>query len=99
MIHCVKGRILILKDGSYFQKRLVVLMFPRVSYETKIVLDLFESIKPREFLKDYMFLDLLSILHPIQRQALLNSTLAKQARCLCNNLENTPYQKDKLRPF
>ena len=45
---------LILKDGSYFQKRLVILMFPRVSYETKIVLDLFESIKPRGFLKGYL---------------------------------------------
>ena len=33
---------------------LVILMFPRVSYETKIVLDLLESIKPRGFLKGYL---------------------------------------------
>ena len=49
-----QGKILILKDGSYFQKHLVILMFRRVSYETKIVLDLFESIKPRGFLKGYL---------------------------------------------
>ena len=45
------------------------------------------------------FLDLLSILHPIQRQAFLNSALVEQVRCLCNCLENIPYQEDKLRPF
>ena len=45
------------------------------------------------------FLDLLSISHPIQRQALLNSTSVEQVRCLCNCLENIPYQEDKLRPF
>ena len=45
------------------------------------------------------FLDFLSISHPIQRQALLNSASAEQVRYLCNCLENIPYQKDKLRPF
>ena len=45
------------------------------------------------------FLDLLSISHPIQQQALLNSASAEQVRCLCNCLENIPYQEDNFRPF
>ena len=45
------------------------------------------------------FLDLLNISHPIQQQALLNFASAEQVRCLCNCLENIPYQEDKLRPF
>ena len=39
------------------------------------------------------------ISHPIQQQALLNSASAEQVRCLCNCLENIPYQEDKHRPF
>ena len=45
------------------------------------------------------FLDLLSISHQIQRQALLNSASDEQVRCLCNCLENISYQEDKLRPL
>ena len=45
------------------------------------------------------FLDLLRISHPIQRQALFNSALAEQVRCLCNCVENIPYLADKLRPI
>ena len=45
------------------------------------------------------FLDLLSISHPIQRQAILNFASAEQVRCLCNCLENIPYLEGKLRPF
>ena len=45
------------------------------------------------------FLDLLSISHSIQRQALLNSASDEQVRCLCNCLENIPYLGEKLRPF
>ena len=45
------------------------------------------------------FLELLSISHPTQRQAHLNFLSAEQVCCLCNRLENIPYQEDKLRPF
>ena len=45
--------------------------------------------------KHKTFLDLLSISHSIQRQALLNAASAEQVRCL----ENIPYLEKKLRPF
>ena len=43
-----------------------------------------------DVVKHKSFLDLLSILHPIQQQALLNSASAEQVRCLCNCLRNIP---------
>jgi hypothetical protein len=48
------------------------------------------------------FVELLCTSHPIQQQALLNSTSAEKILCLCHCIENFTYSKetkDKLRPF